>query len=109
MYKNIRHTEHYFFAWVFSLLTGGLLAVELSCCDCVEVKVSRGIVPSPQRDSNPCPLITVALNSQYLNVCQRKLCTLIINQTVHMLHYDSADTVSLYRKEISKHNLTYFQ
>ncbi len=31
-------------------LTGSLLAVELSCCDGVEVKVSRGIVS--QRDLN---------------------------------------------------------
>ncbi len=51
VYKYIRHTL--FFAWglhcgcIFKM-TGSLLAQELSCCDCLRVKVSIGIVPCPQ-------------------------------------------------------------
>jgi hypothetical protein len=49
----------HYFAWGlcsgrFLKLTGSLLAVELSCCDCVEIKVSRGNVPFPHWGSNPC-------------------------------------------------------
>jgi hypothetical protein len=41
-----------YFAWGLPFgsilkLTGSLLAVELSCCDYIEVKVGRGIVPFP--------------------------------------------------------------
>jgi hypothetical protein len=37
------------------------------------------------------PYKSVALMAQYLNVCKRKLGTIII-QTVHIIQYDSADT-----------------
>ena len=39
----------------------------------------------------PMPYTSVALTSQYLNVHQRKLDTIII-QNVHILQHDSADT-----------------
>jgi hypothetical protein len=40
-----------------------------------------------------------ALTAQYLNVCQRKLGTIII-QTVHILQHDSAVTGSLPERDI---------
>jgi hypothetical protein len=51
-YEYIRHTL--FFAWGLHCgcilkMTGSLLA-ELSCCDCLRVKVGRGIAPCPQWD-----------------------------------------------------------
>jgi hypothetical protein len=52
--------------------------------------------------------ILVALMTQYLNVRQRKLGTIII-QTVHILQHDNADTGSLQVEDFVKHSLTYFQ
>jgi hypothetical protein len=37
----------------FLELTGSWFAVELSCCDCVEIKVRSGNAPFPHWDSNP--------------------------------------------------------
>jgi hypothetical protein len=79
-------------------VTEGLFALELSCCDCVEIKVSIGNVPFPHWDSH----ISVALMAQYLNVCQRKLGT-SITQTVHILQH-AADTASLPVEDFVKHN-----
>ena len=44
------------------------------------------------------PHVTVALTAQYLNVRQRKLCTIII-QTVRILQHESAVTDSLPEEE----------
>jgi hypothetical protein len=76
-------------------LTGSLLSVELSCCDCVEIKISRGNVPFPHAlGLEPMSRISVTLIAQYVNVCQRKLGTVIM-QTVYILQHDSVDTGSL--------------
>ncbi len=46
---------HYFCLWTFLEVDWKLVfAVELSCSDCVQIKVSRGNVPFPHWDSNPC-------------------------------------------------------
>jgi hypothetical protein len=66
----------------FLKLTGSLFAVELSFCDCVEMKVSRGNVLFPT-GTRTHVRISVALVAQYLNVRQLKLGTIII-QTVHV-------------------------
>jgi hypothetical protein len=87
-------------------LTGSLLAVELSCCDCPEIKVSRGNVPFPHRDSNPC--LSVALMAQFLILRQRKLCTIIIQTLHNILQHDGADTGSLPMEDFSNHNPNYF-
>jgi hypothetical protein len=58
----------------FLKLTGSLFAVELRCCDCVEIKVSRGNVPFPTLGLEPMSIvhISVALVAQHLNVRQLK-------------------------------------
>jgi hypothetical protein len=48
------------------------------------------------------------LMAQYLNVCQHKLGTSII-EAVHILQHDSADTDSLPMEDFVKQNPTYFQ
>ncbi len=108
-YEYIRYTLFCFgFAlWSFLRLTGSLFAVELSCCDWVEIKVSTGNVPFPQLGLEPMSHIPVALMAQYLNVRQRKLGTIII-QTVHILQHDNADTGSLPVEDFAKHNPSYF-
>ncbi len=65
--------------------------MELSCSDCVEIKVSKGNVLFPILRLEPMSHISVALMAQYLNVRQRMLGTIII-QTVHILQHDNADT-----------------
>ncbi len=57
-----------------------------------KVKVSIEELPSdPNKGLEPMPCTS---DAQYLNVCQRKLGTIII-QTVHFLQHDSAVTGSL--------------
>jgi hypothetical protein len=93
----------------FLKLTGSLFAVELSCCACVEIKVTRGNVGTfPPLELEPMCHISVALMAQYMNVRQRKLGTIII-QIVHILQHDSANTGSLPVKDFVKHNPGYFQ
>jgi hypothetical protein len=55
----------------------------------------------------PMPYTSVALVTQYLNVCQLKLGTIII-QTVHILQHDRVDTGSLPERELSMANSNYF-
>jgi hypothetical protein len=62
---------HYFYLGV--ALLWYLLAVEQSCCDCVEVKVSKKIVPM-----KPISRTSAAPTTQYLNVRQCKLGFIII-------------------------------
>jgi hypothetical protein len=57
----------------------------------------------------PMSFTAMALMCQYLNVCQRKLGTIII-QTVHILQQDSENTGSLLIiEDFLMHNLNYFQ
>ncbi len=62
----------------------------------------------PPTGLEPLPHTSVAPTAHYLNVCQRKLGTIII-QTVHILQHESADTGSLPMEDFFKHNPTYFQ
>jgi hypothetical protein len=111
IYEYIRHTLLLLGVCVvmYLTLTGSSLAVELSCCDCVEINVSKWrkcAFPPPGLEPMSC--ISVALMAQYLNVRQRKLGTIII-QTVRIQQHDSADTGSMPTKDFLKHNPSYFQ
>ncbi len=59
-----------------------------------QVKVRRGITQCSPSGLEPKPHTSEALTGQYLNVCQRKLGTIIIQtfQSVHILQLDSAVT-----------------
>jgi hypothetical protein len=84
-------------------LTGSLFAVELlSCCDCVEIKVSIEDMCLSPTGTHPMSHISVALRALYLNVRQCKLGTIIL--TVHILQHDSADTGSLPMEDFVNHN-----
>ncbi len=58
----------------------------------------------PPPGLEPMSRVSVALIAQYLNVRQRKLGTIIIQTSVHILQHDSADTGSVPMKDFLKHN-----
>ncbi len=83
-------------------------AVELICSDCVEIKVSRGIVPSPTETRTHVSHISGSNGPVYECLPLLLLGTIII-QTVHILQHDNADTGSLPVEYFVKHSPTYFQ
>jgi hypothetical protein len=66
-----------FVLWTFLEVAGSLFAVELSCCDCVEIKVNIEDMCLSHTGTYPMSHISVALRAQYLNVRQCKLGTII--------------------------------
>jgi hypothetical protein len=93
-----------FALWMFLNMTGSVLAVEMSCCDCCGLKSVEELT-IPPTGLEPMPHTSVALTAQYLNVRQRKIGTIIV-QTVHI---SSSMKGSLPMEDFFKHNPNYFQ
>ncbi len=100
----------HYFAWglhcgcILNTTAGSLLADELSCCDCLGLKLVENLCHAPMSHTS------VALMAQYRNMCQRKLGCIIIIQTVYILQHDSADTgAPPLLEDFFKHNPNYLQ
>jgi hypothetical protein len=85
----------------------GLMAVCLDCVGFLRSKSVENCPIFPLQDLNLCHT-TVALTTQYLNVRQRKLGTIII-QTVRILQHESVVTDSLPEEEFVHGHSNHFQ